>query len=57
VFIHLPSTLKGAMKITINKTDFERVLNALLLAEGSVRGTRSEELFRLTRKKLKRQAK
>lgn len=45
------------MKIKINKSDFERVVNALIIAEGSVKGTRSEELFRLTRKKLKRQAK
>lgn len=45
------------MKITINKSDFERVLNALVIAEDSVKGTRLEELFRLTRKKIKRQAK
>lgn len=43
------------MKLTINKKDFERVITALTIAESSVKGTRSEELFRLTRKKLKRQ--
>jgi hypothetical protein len=45
------------MKITINKSDFERVLNALKIAEDSVKGTRSEDLFRLTRKKIRRQRK
>jgi uncharacterized membrane protein len=59
VVIRLATIYKknGLMKIKINKSDFERVVNALMIAEGSVKGTRSEELFRLTRKKLKRQAK
>lgn len=56
-WLRLPSTFFRNMKITINKKDFERVLEALSIAESSVKGTRSEEMFRLTRKKLKRQNK
>lgn len=48
---------KASMVLKINKSDFERIVQALVLASKSETNANKSDKYTLTRKKIKRQAK